>query len=78
MKTIKKENDKKKEMEFPCLMVNPDHGTVILATAANGDTVEGMIIHEDNHERAPIGLFSHVLNGKKFVTFHGQVILSND
>lgn len=77
MKSVKKENEKVEvTIKFPCLMVLPDTGTVILATGKADVGFEGTIIYSS----AGFSEVGRSSNGwsARFVPFDGEVTLSND
>lgn len=78
MKSIVKEDNK--QIEYPCLMVDKEAGTIILVYADSEDEyecMEGMVIVE-GRLGFTIGYISNGWRKDCFIPFKGVVELSND
>lgn len=78
MKTVIKKDSK--EFEYPCLMIDEEAGTIILAYADSEDEyecMEGMVIAEGRLNLS-LGYVSNGWRKNVFTPFKGVVELSND
>lgn len=78
MKSIVK--DTNKQVEYPCLMVDEEAGTIILVYADSEDEhecMEGMVIAEGRLNLS-VGYVSNGWRKDRFTVFKGVVELSND
>lgn len=72
MKSVIKENETKKEIKFPCLMIGKDTGFIVLFDKKG----HGLVMNHNNFY--DIGYYSNAWDMDSFEPFNGTIELSNN